>query len=164
MHRKPFGIVILIALALILSASAVVARSPGAPMSDRALDQVLTTVLRDAGFTGRIESTLEQRLGRRLDRRLANIGRLLWFDTLTGLNDDNSCAGCHSPTAGFGDTQSIAIGIDNNGIVGPNRAGPRNMRVHYELICVYSLEPVMPSSSCGRYQISSSVAVAPSAM
>lgn len=128
MHRKPFGIVILIALALILSASAVVARSPGAPMSDRALDQVLTTVLRDAGFTGRIESTLEQRLGRRLDRRLANIGRLLWFDTLTGLNDDNSCAGCHSPTAGFGDTQSIAIGIDNNGIVGPNRAGPRNMR------------------------------------
>lgn len=128
MHRKPFGIVMLIALALILSGSAVVARSPGVPISDQALDQALTAALQQAGFTGRIESTLEQRLGRRLDRRLANIGRLLWFDTLTGLNDDNSCAGCHSPTAGFGDTQSMAIGIDNNGIVGPNREGPRNMR------------------------------------
>ena len=128
MHRKPFGIVLLIVLSLILSASVVVARSPDAPVSDQVLDQALTAALRGAGFTGRIESTLEQRLGRRLDRRLANIGRLLWFDTLTGLNDDNSCAGCHSPTAGFGDTQSIAIGIDNNGIVGPNREGPRNMR------------------------------------
>src|SRR6185503_4310277 len=57
-----------------------------------------------------------------------NLGRLLWFDTLTGLNNDNSCAGCHSPTRGFGDTQSIAIGIDNNGIVGPDRRGPRNQR------------------------------------
>jgi cytochrome c peroxidase len=37
--------------------------------------------------------------------------------------------GCHSPTNGFGDTQSIAIGVDNNGIVGPHRAaGPRNTR------------------------------------
>ena len=85
-------------------------------------------MLRDAGFTGRIETTLEQQLGRRIDRQLADLGRLLWFDTLTGLNDDNTCAGCHSPTAGFGDTQSIAIGIDNNGIVGPHRSGPRNMR------------------------------------
>ena len=61
-------------------------------------------------------------------RRLADFGRLLWFDTITGLNDDNTCGGCHSPTAGFGDTQSIAIGIDNNGIVGPDRTGPRNQR------------------------------------
>src|SRR5207237_8636357 len=29
---------------------------------------------------------------------------------------------------GFGDTQSIAIGIDNNGVVGPDRGGPRNQR------------------------------------
>jgi cytochrome c peroxidase len=63
-----------------------------------------------------------------LDRRQANVGRLLWFDTITGLNGDNACGGCHSPTNGFGDTQSIAIGIDNNGVVGPNRTGPRNMR------------------------------------
>lgn len=92
------------------------------------LDEELQAVLRQAGFTGRIEATLEQRLGRRPDLQLADLGRNLWFDTLTGLNDDNSCAGCHSPTAGFGDTQSIAIGIDSNQVVGPHRAGPRNMR------------------------------------
>lgn len=92
------------------------------------VDQQLRTLLAAAGFTGRIESTLESRLGRHLDRQLADLGNLLWFDSLTGLNNDNSCAGCHSPTNGFGDTQSIAIGIENNGVVGPHRAGPRNMR------------------------------------
>ena len=75
-----------------------------------------------------MQSTLERRLGRPLDRRLANLGRFLWFDTITGLNDDNTCAGCHSPTNGFGDSQPIAIGIENNGVVGPHRSGPRNMR------------------------------------
>jgi cytochrome c peroxidase len=95
---------------------------------DRSLDGRLAHRLQELGFTGRIESTLTTRLGRPLDRRLADTGRLLWFDTVTGLNDDNSCAGCHSPTNGFGDSQPIAIGIDNNGVVGPDRAGPRNMR------------------------------------
>jgi cytochrome c peroxidase len=52
----------------------------------------------------------------------------LFFDTVGGLNNDNNCSGCHSPTHGFGDTQSVAIGVDNNGIVGPHRAGPRNQR------------------------------------
>ena len=51
-----------------------------------------------------------------------------WFDIIGGLNNDNTCGGCHSPTNGFGDTQSIAIGIDNNLIVGPDRTGPRNQR------------------------------------
>jgi cytochrome c peroxidase len=92
------------------------------------LDQQLAQVLAQHQFTGRIEATLEPRLGRKLNPQLAEIGRLLWFDTITGLNDDNACAGCHSPTAGFGDTQSIAIGVENNGIVGPNRTGPRNQR------------------------------------
>ena len=92
------------------------------------LNDELSAELRQQGFTGRIEQTLTQRLGRPLDPRLANIGRLLWFDTVTGLNGDNSCAGCHSPTNGFGDSQPIAIGIENNGIVGPDRHGPRNMR------------------------------------
>jgi cytochrome c peroxidase len=92
------------------------------------LDAQLTLRLRQLGFTGRIESTLAARLGRPVDTRLADVGRLLWFDTITGLNGDNTCGGCHSPTNGFGDSQSIAIGIDNNGIVGPRRAGPRNMR------------------------------------
>jgi cytochrome c peroxidase len=101
--------------------------SPGSAQ-DNSLDEELQAVLRQAGFTGRIESTLEQHLGRRLDLQLADLGRNLWFDTLTGLNNDNTCAGCHSPTAGFGDTQSIAIGIDSNQVVGPHRSGPRNMR------------------------------------
>ena len=92
------------------------------------LDAQLRGRLAQLGFTGDVESTLESRLGRPVDPRLANVGRLLWFDTITGLNGDNSCAGCHSPTNGFGDSQPIAIGIDNNGVVGPDRAGPRNMR------------------------------------
>jgi cytochrome c peroxidase len=102
--------------------------APGLLFGGAGLDGRLTTQLHQLGFTGRIESTLTQRLGRPVDKPLANVGRLLWFDTLTGLNGDNTCAGCHSPTNGFGDSQSIAIGIENNGIVGPDRAGPRNER------------------------------------
>ena len=105
-------------LALTLSA----ARAPDP------VDRELQDVLRSHGFTGSVERSLPKRLGRPVDQPLANLGRLLWFDTVTGLNDDNSCGGCHSPTNGFGDTQSIAIGIENNGIVGPGRTGPRNQR------------------------------------
>ena len=92
------------------------------------LDARLARVLEDAGFTGRIEASLERRLGRRIDAKLADLGRLLWFDTLHALHHDNTCAGCHSPTNGFGDSQAMAIGVQNNGIVGPDRAGPRNQR------------------------------------
>src|SRR5258705_489958 len=92
------------------------------------LDAVLRRYLAELGYTGRIASTLEARLGRPIDRRLAELGRTLWFDPITALRGDNACAGCHSPTDGFGDTQSIAIGIENNGIVGVDRRGPRNQR------------------------------------
>ena len=92
------------------------------------VDAALRGYLAGHQFTGRVASTLELRLGRRIDRQLADLGRLLWFDPIQGLNDDNTCGGCHSPTNGFGDTQPIAIGIDNNGIVGPGRTGPRNQR------------------------------------
>jgi cytochrome c peroxidase len=95
---------------------------------DGGLDRALAAVLSHAGFTGRIESTLEARLGRRINASLADLGRMLWFDSAHSLGQDNTCAGCHSPTNGFGDTQSIAIGVQNNGIVGPRRAGPRNQR------------------------------------
>lgn len=88
----------------------------------------LQAVLHASGFSGRVGTTLESQLGRPIDRTMAELGRMLWFDSFTGLNDDNTCGGCHSPTNGFGDTQSIAIGIDNNGIVGPDRRGPRNQR------------------------------------
>src|SRR6476660_6412418 len=74
------------------------------------LDNELITVLRAAGFTGTVQQTLESRLGRSINKKLANLGRLLWFDTAGGLHSDNTCGGCHSPTNGFGDTQSIAIG------------------------------------------------------
>jgi cytochrome c peroxidase len=92
------------------------------------IDGQLTRLLREAGFTGNIAGTLEKRLGRPTDAHLANIGRLLWFDKSGGLHSDNTCGGCHSPTNGFGDTQSIAIGIQNNNIVGRDRTGPRNQR------------------------------------
>ena len=130
MRQKSAALLALMGLACL----AIVCFSPpaeaahGSEPDRQLLDQELSAVLHEAGFKGRIEASLEPRLGRRLNRPLADTGRLLWFDTITGLNDDNTCAGCHSPTAGFGDTQSIAIGIDNNGIVGPNRQGPRNMR------------------------------------
>jgi cytochrome c peroxidase len=95
---------------------------------DTRLDIQLIVALRQAGFTGRIQSTLAARLGRPLNPQMANLGRLLWFYKIGGLHDDNSCSGCHSPSNGFGDTQSIAIGIQSNNLVGPNRAGPRNQR------------------------------------
>jgi cytochrome c peroxidase len=117
-----------LAIAAALAASLAVAVAWQAGGGERSLDARLADALREQGFTGRIDSTLEARLGRRLDPRLANIGRLLWFDTITGLNGDNTCAGCHSPTNGFGDSQPIAIGIESNGLVGPDRSGPRNMR------------------------------------
>src|SRR5215831_13342261 len=92
------------------------------------LNNTLAAALKQAGFTGSIQATLEPRLGRSINPKLANLGRLLWFDKLTGLHSDNTCAGCHSSTNGFGDSQSIAIGIQNNNIVGHNRTGPRNQR------------------------------------
>ena len=92
------------------------------------LDDKLSEVLINAGFTGKIESTLEQRLGRPINTKLADLGRLLWFDKIGALHSDNACGGCHSPSNGFGDSQSIAIGIQNNNLVGKHRTGPRNQR------------------------------------
>ena len=98
------------------------------PVAAQDLDAKLTTLLRSAGFTGTVGSSIESRLGRPIDPKLADLGRLLFFDKIPSLHDDNACAGCHSPTNGFGDTQSIAVGIQNNNLVGLNRHGPRNQR------------------------------------
>lgn len=95
---------------------------------DGGLDSKLTAALQAAGFTGTIQSQLETRLGRPVDAVLADLGRMLFFDKLPNLHGDNSCSGCHTPQAAFGDTQSIAIGIQNNNFVGPHRFGPRNQR------------------------------------
>ena len=95
---------------------------------DGVVDDQLSLVLSQHSFTGTVGSSLELRLGRKIDNQLADLGRNLFHDTIVGLNNDNSCSGCHSATAGFGDTQSIAIGVENNFIVGPDRSGPRNQR------------------------------------
>src|SRR5215211_4950736 len=122
MLRRSFAFTALLVAFSTIGAWPLLAQTrPGAEKN--ALDQELTARLQQLGFTGNIEATMEERLGSPVDPGRANLGRLLWFDPITGLNNDNSCAGCHSPTRGFGDTQSIAIGIDNNAIVGPHRAG-----------------------------------------
>jgi cytochrome c peroxidase len=123
-HRK---IRLVLILSIVLIGAFVTAGNSGSG-SASTTDQQLTTVLEQFGFTGRIESTLRNRLGRNLDNRRVELGCLLWFDTIGGLNNDNTCGGCHSPTNAFGDTQSIAIGINNNLVVGPHRTGPRNQR------------------------------------
>ena len=117
------AMIVIGAMALTSSASA---DENGSDMNQ--IDDQLLARLQSAGFTGGIESTLEQRLKRRIDPDLADLGRLLFFDTAGGLHDDNTCAGCHAPATGMGDTLSIAIGVQNNGIAGPSRAGPRNQR------------------------------------
>ena len=127
-RRRQWGPVCAVAAVVAVAASTFAPTLATGSSGGRSLDERLTERLREAGFTGRIESTLTARLGRPLDPRRADTGRLLWFDTVLGLNDDNACGGCHSPAAGFGDTQSIAIGIDSNGVVGPHRTGPRNQR------------------------------------
>lgn len=92
------------------------------------LNTQLRSVLATAGFTGKVQQSIPSRLGRPINTALFDLGRLLFHDNVLGMHNDNSCAGCHSAAAGFGDTQSIAIGTDNNRIVGPGRAGPRNQR------------------------------------
>ncbi len=115
-------------MALVVGGAMLLTRGTSASGGDSLLDDQLSLALIQHGFTGRVGSSLEQRLGRKIDNQLADLGRNLFHDTIVGLNNDNSCSGCHAATAGFGDTQSIAIGIDNNFIVGPGRTGPRNQR------------------------------------
>lgn len=109
-------------------ALALIPMSLHAADSSADLTRQLQALLSQQKFTGRIESTLTKRLGRPLDPAKVEVGRLLFFDKFLGLHGDNTCAGCHSPNHGFNDSQSIAIGIDNNDLVGSRRAGPRNQR------------------------------------
>jgi cytochrome c peroxidase len=101
---------------------------PAQAQKPDSLDATLAALLAEQGFTGRIEEQLEERLGRKIDNKLADLGRNLFFDPILALRKDNSCAGCHAPQFGFADSQSIAIGILNNNIVGRLRSGPRNQR------------------------------------
>ncbi len=123
----------ILASALIFGAAAILSVLAGSADAERnpirvSLDARLWRTLKRAGFTGRIESTLERRLGRPVNSDLAKIGNALFFDPILGLRGDNACAGCHSPAHGFADSQSIAIGVQNNGVVGAGRRGLRNQR------------------------------------
>ena len=124
----PHGKLTIVVLALICVGVIVLTPKASATSVDDALNEQLSAVLSYHGFTGRVGSSLEKRLGRKIDNQLADLGRLAFHDSLLGLNDDNSCSGCHSAPLGFGDSQSIAIGVENNNIVGPDRTGPRNQR------------------------------------
>lgn len=103
-------------------------------LNEAQLNSLLSRVLARHGFTGQKNWQVMPQLGRAVNPTLADIGRLLFFDPVIALKGDNSCAGCHAPQHGFGDSQSIAIGIDNNGIVGPARQGPRNQRRSPQLL------------------------------
>src|SRR5918994_3214227 len=118
----------IVIVALMCVAVVILSPRASATSTDDVLNEQLSAVLSQHGFTGRVGLSLEQRLGRKIDNQLADLGRLAFHDSLLGLNDDNSCAGCHSAPLGFGDSQSIAIGVENNNIVGPDRTGPRNQR------------------------------------
>jgi cytochrome c peroxidase len=143
MYLRPLHVVTSAGLisAVLLIVAAAQARTTGVPAvspvvfaaaTSGNLDSDLADVLFAAGFTGNIQNTFQQRiqanLGRPINPRLVDLGRLLWFDKIHSLHRDNTCGGCHSPTNGFGDTQVMAIGVQNNNLVGPDRHGPRNQR------------------------------------
>ena len=46
------------------------------------LNQNLVDMLHQVGFTGGIEKTLEKRLGRKKNKQLADLGRLIFFDNI----------------------------------------------------------------------------------
>ena len=67
---------------------------------DHGLDRQLAKVLAAVGFSGR--RNLRSRGGSAVHLTLlANLGRLLFFDKILSLHNDNSCAGCHSPAFGL---------------------------------------------------------------
>lgn len=71
---------------LAVVAGAVVTLTPrtSANGNDSALNDQLSALLNYQGFTGRVGQSLEQRLGRKIDNQLADLGRLhfAWFRSL----------------------------------------------------------------------------------
>jgi len=58
-------------------------------------------VLTSHGFTGESEAKFAAQLGRPIDSKRAQLGRALWFDIIGGLNNDNTCGGCHPRSRGL---------------------------------------------------------------
>ena len=84
--RRSAVVVMLVAVASLCLVSTTLAQDSGQPLRGSQLDQQLEAALSAAGFTGRVEATLETRLGRRVDHQLADLGRLLWFDTFSDIS------------------------------------------------------------------------------
>jgi len=82
--------------AAVLSLGSVLWQQPIPPNPQ--LNARLIAVLHQKHFTGAVPSSLREQIGRDLNLDLANLGRLLWFDTITGLNNDNTCAGSSTAT------------------------------------------------------------------
>jgi cytochrome c peroxidase len=148
-HRRPARLPVAGALLLLAGVSLAASRGPGlaaAPVAAAAaaaptgnaganpdvkdtLNRQVQAVLAANGFDGTIQSSVATRLGHAIDLVKQNLGRMLFFDPILSLHNDNACAGCHDPGAGFADTQPIAIGVESPGlIVGTDRTGPRNQR------------------------------------
>ena len=121
-------LLIISAMAIVVIGLMLAPQSEAFDQEENPLDIQLERVLKQEGFTGNVEAQLEKRLGRKIDKKLADIGRLLFFDPILSLSNDSSCASCHSPLTAMSDTQSIAIGVGNNHIIGAGRKGPRNQR------------------------------------
>jgi cytochrome c peroxidase len=99
------------------------------PRAKVTLNDQVQAVLAANGFDGTVQSCVETRLGHAFNLQLQNLGRMLFFDPILSLHNDNSCAGCHDPGSGFADAQPIAIGVESPAMVaGPSRIGPRNQR------------------------------------
>ena len=62
------------------------------------------------------------------ERGLADLGRLLFFDTIVGLHDDNTCAGCHSPPTASATRSRSRSASRTTTSSGPAATGPRNQR------------------------------------
>lgn len=54
----------------------------------------------------------------------ATLGRVLFFDRALSINNTVSCASCHAPAAGFGDTARFSLGFD-----GVRRTSAHSMRL-----------------------------------
>lgn len=117
-----------VVLAFLLTACNGGDQQASAAPAPASLDVQLQATLVQQQFTGTVEQQLETRLGRKLDPKLFVLGGQLFFDRVASLHNDNACAGCHTPADGYGDSQSISIGVQNNLLVGPQRLGPRNLR------------------------------------
>ena len=85
-------------MALVVGGAIFLTQRTSAVGGDHVLDDQLSTVLNHHGFTGRVGSSMEQRLGRKIDNQLADLGRNLFHDTIVGLNNDNSVRRLKGPS------------------------------------------------------------------